>query len=151
MMTFEAIITIDRPVEVVVEALMNADNFPYWQKDLERFEVIKKKPGMVGSVGHLHYCQNGKSYVMEDRMVYCEPGKKYVSEVSGDAIKARVETTLRKKGKKTVMTVSWTGQGKGLLRILLPFFRTKMIKSSNEELKTFKRLVETRGADFGTK
>jgi len=152
MMTFEASITINRPVDVVVKALMNADNFPYWQTDLERFEVIEGKPGEVGSIGHLHYSQKGKSYVMEDKMVYCEPGKRYVSEVSGDAINARVETNLQKKGKRTKMTVSWSGNGKSLfLRLLLPFFRGKMIKQSNEELKTFKKLIETRGPDFSKK
>ena len=100
-MEFEVNTVINKPVEIVVDALMNPDNFVHWQTDLVKFEVIERKSGEVGSIAHLHYSQKGHSYIMEDKMVYCEPGKKYVSEVSGDLITARVETTLQSKGEKT--------------------------------------------------
>ena len=148
MPSFEVSITIDRPVDVIVEALMNPDNFPFWQTDLERFEVVKLKPGMVGSVGRLHYSQKGRSYVMEDEMIHCEPGRRYVSQVSGDVLTARVETILATSGDRTEMTLKWSGKGKGLLRILLPLLRGKMIRQSRAELATFKELVETKGCNF---
>lgn len=150
MTSFKASIVIDRPVDVVVQALMNPDNFPYWQTDLERFEVVKLRPGMVGSVGRLHYSQKGRSYVLEDRMISCEPGRRYVSQVTGEAITARVETTLTPLGNKTEMTLMWSGKGKMLLlKLLLPLLRGKMMRQSRAELATFKELVETRGSDFG--
>ena len=128
---------------------MNPDNFPYWQKDLKKFEIIKRTPGEVGSIGHLHYSQKGRSYVMEDKLIYCEPGKKYISQVSGDAMTARVETTLQSLDGKTEMSLKWSGKGKiFLLKLLLPFLRKKMIIQSRKELETFKHLVETRGSDF---
>ncbi len=39
---------------MVVKALMDSDNFPYWQTGLERFVVADRKPGEIGSVGLLH-------------------------------------------------------------------------------------------------
>ena len=112
MTTFKISTTINRPVEIIVKALMNPDNAPYWDTYLEKFEVISGKPGEAGSIGHLHYLQNGRSYVMEDKLIYCEPGKKYVSRVTGDAISAQVETTLSSIGDKTEMQISWSGKGK---------------------------------------
>ena len=87
---------------------------------------------------------------MVDKMIYCEPGKKYISQVSGDAIDAQVETTLNSLGNNTEMHLKWSGKGKVfLLKILLPLFRGKMIKQTKEELETFKKLIETKGSNFG--
>ena len=146
---FKISIIINRQVDIITEALNNPQNFPYWQTDLEKFEVIKGEANQVGSVGHLHYLQNGKPYIMEDKLIYCEPGKKYISEVTGDALTAKVETSLRSLENKTEMTVEWSGKGKILfLKLLLPLLRGKLIKQSKKELETFKHLVETRGSDF---
>lgn len=152
MVTFKVSIIINQPIDIVVKALMNPDNFPYWQKDLERFEVIKRTPGDVGSIGHLHYVQKGRPYIMEDKLIYCEPGKKYISQVSGDALTAKVETTLLSSGNETEMEIKWSGKGKiFILKLLLPLLRRKMIKQSKSELETFKKLVETKGSNFSEK
>ena len=150
MTTFTISTIINQPIEIVIKALMNPDNFPYWTTDLEKFEVIEGKLGEVGSIGHLHYYKKGRSYVMEDKLIYCEPGKKYVSKVSGDALTARVETTLYSSGNETEMNVTWSGKGKKLfLKLLLPLLRAKLIKQSISELEIFKKLVEIKGINFG--
>ena len=119
----------------MADALNNADNFPYWQTDLERFEVIKGGPNQEGSIGRLHYSQKGRTYIMEDRLIHCEPGKKYISEVEGEAIFAIVETTMQSLGGKTKMNLRWSGRGKVLfLRLLLPLFRIRMAKQAKKEL-----------------
>lgn len=151
MINFTVSITIKAPVETIAGALANPDNFPFWQKYLERFEVIRGMPGRTeaGSIGLLHYSDKGKSYTMEDRLLYCEPGKKYVSQVTSDFIEARVETTLATCGNKTEMILTWSGKGRILiLKLLLPFLRGRMIRQSQTELETFRQLVETRGSDF---
>lgn len=149
MTTFTVRTVIKQPIDVIVKALMNPNNFKYWQKYLAWFEVIEKHPGEVGSIGHLHYFQNGREYIMEDKLIYCEPGERYISEVTSDAITAQVETKLQALGNETEMKVTWKGRGKQfILMILLPLMRIKMIRQSKKELETFKRLTETRGADF---
>ncbi len=149
MTQFKISVIINRQVDIITEALNNPQNFPYWQTDLEKLEVIKQEANQVGSVAHLHYRQKGKPYIMEDKLIYCEPGKKYISEVTGDALTAKVETTLRSLENKTEMTLEWSGEGKVLsLKLLLPLLRGKLIKQSKKELETFKHLVETRGSDF---
>ena len=65
MVTFSVNTIINQPVDVVDKALMNPENFPYWQTDLEKFEVIKETPDRVDSIGHLHYNQKGGSYILE--------------------------------------------------------------------------------------
>jgi hypothetical protein len=149
MTTFKVSTIINQPIDIVIKALMNPDNFSYWTTDLVKFEVIKGKPGEVGSIAHLHYFQKGHSYVMEDKLIYCEPGEKYVSQVSGYVLTAHVETTLHSSGNETEMNVTWSGKGKiFFLKLMLPLFRGKLIKQSKSELEIFKKLVETQGVNF---
>jgi hypothetical protein len=114
-----------------------------------KFEIVTRTPGLVGSVARLHYVQDGQPYVMEDRMLEAEPGRRYLSQVSGEALEARVETTFCPSGSGTEMSIRWSGKGRGLLlKLLMPLMRGKMIRGALSELGEFKRLVETRGADF---
>jgi hypothetical protein len=86
---------------------------------------------------------------MEDRMVEAEPGRRYVSIVSGAPIEARVETLLRPVPEGTEMTIRWSGRGKVQpLKLLMPLLRGRMRRQAQEELETFKTLVETKGSDF---
>ena len=48
MTAFKISTTINQPIDIVIKALMNPDNFPYWTTYLEKFEVIKGKPGVAG-------------------------------------------------------------------------------------------------------
>jgi hypothetical protein len=128
---------------------MKAENATYWTTDLEEFEVVKGKPGEVGSIGRLHFVQKGHEHIMEDVLEYSEPGKRYVSRVSGPTITARVETNIEPINSGTKMVIIWTGTGKKLiLRLLLPLLQKKIARQSQKELATFKNLVETRGPDF---
>jgi hypothetical protein len=149
MVYFEINIDIEQPPEIVDKALLNHENAVYWTTDLEEFEVVKGKPGEVGSVARLHYVQKGQKHTMEDVLEYSEPGKRYKSRVSGPAITARVETNIEPTKKGTKLTISWTGTGKKLLvKILLPMLGSKIKAQAQKELETFKNLVETHGPDF---
>jgi hypothetical protein len=149
MVKFEIQTDINQPPDIINSALMNPENAVYWTKYLERFEVVKGKPGEAGAVGRLHYLQKGRRYVMEDVLEYCDPGKKYVSRVSGPAITARVVTTLKEIDGKTRMKIVWDGKAEKLiLKLLLPLFKKKMIREAQGELETFKNLIESYGIDF---
>ena len=40
MTNFKITTTINRPVEIVDKVLMNPENFPYWDRYLEKFEAF---------------------------------------------------------------------------------------------------------------
>ena len=149
MVRFEVSILIDKPVGMVDQALLRAENSPFWMTDLEKFEVVEGAPGEVGSVGNLHYVQNGRKFILKDTLVYCEKGRQYVSEVSGEAIFAQIETTLKSKGSGTELRLKWSGRGRvWFFKLLLPLIRRQMVRQTRKELETFKELLETRGVDF---
>ncbi len=83
-------------------------------------------------------------------MIEADPGRRYVSRVTGDVIEATVEMLLRSDDETTEMTLRWTGRGTRFpVNLMLPLMRRRRIRQSQEELETFRELVETRGVDFG--
>jgi hypothetical protein len=149
MVRFEVDVDIGRPPDIVDQALMRPENFPYWNEGLVRFEVVRGEPGKAGAVGRLHYVQKGQEHVMEDVLEHAEPGRSYVSRVSGPAITARIETRMEPIHGGTRLTILWTGRGRTTLtRVLLPLMKRRLVVQSRRELALFKDLVESRGPDF---
>jgi uncharacterized membrane protein len=150
MTTVEVSVVIAQPAEVVTQAFLNAENAVHWETDLERFEVIERKPGEVGSIAHLHYKQGDKRYILEDVMEAYIPNQYFRSRVTGGGLSAQVETWMRETSDGTEVTMRWQGKGTTLMmRLLLPFLRGAIQRQSQQELETFKALVEKYGARFG--
>ena len=145
---FTVSVEIDRPIDIVEQAFFRPDNMPCWTKDLVRVEVVAGKIGEPGSVARLHYVENGRPYVLEDRLLFHEPGK-IVSQVAGSGMLIQVRATMESIGDRTRVNFTWSGKGTAFpLNVILPLMGGKIKRSALEELETFKRLVETHGAVF---
>ena len=139
----ETAIRVDRSPERVASLLLDPETAPLWNSGLERFEVLTKTPGLVGSKARLHYVEGGRSYVMEDELLEVEPARRFVSRVTGDAIEAEVETLLVPTDGGTRVAVRWSGRGKPLvLRLLLPLMRRSIARRTLADLEKLKELVE---------
>lgn len=141
-------IHIDRSPEEIMAVILDPEQAVHWTSDLERFEVVSGKPGEVGSTARLHYREGGRAHVMQDTLLEADPLRRYVSQVSGEALSARVETTLApQQCGGTRVAVRWTGEGKPhFLRLLLPLMRRSIARQAQADLAKLKRLVEARGA-----
>jgi carbon monoxide dehydrogenase subunit G len=137
-------IYIDRRPEEVAEVLLDPSKVILWTSDLEQFEVISERPGLVGSRARLHYVEGGRRYVMEDLLLEVEPNRRYLSRVSGEAIEAEVETFLKPTNGGTQVEIQWTGYGKPLLlKLILPFMRKNIARQAQKDLIKLKALVES--------
>ena len=142
--TIQCTVHIDSSPEDVANVLLDAEKAVLWTSDLERFEVISRPPGLVGSRARLHYNQDGNPYVMEELLLEVEPNRRFLSRVSGDALEADVETLLEATNGGTRVTIRWTGQGKPLaLRLMLPFMRRSIQRQAQRDLMKLKAVVES--------
>ena len=129
MTSLKLTININQPAEVVDQAFMDPANAVHWTADLERFEVVKGKPGGIGES--------------------CEPGRRYVSRVSGEGMIIHVETVLSPSANGTEVTMLWSGTSESFFaRLLLPFLRGMIKRRARADLEKFKSLVEVHGARF---
>jgi hypothetical protein len=142
--TIRASVKIERSPEQIAYVLLDAEKAVLWTTDLEKFEVLSRPPGLVGSKARLHYLQGDQRYVMQDELLLVEPNRRYLSRVSGDAIEAEVETLLTPINSGTRVDVRWTGKGKHvILRLLLPFMRGSITRQTQNDLVKLKKLVES--------
>jgi hypothetical protein len=142
--TVRSQIFIARPPEEVVQVILDPAKAVLWTSNLERFEVINGNPGEVGSVAHLHYVENGRSYVMKDELIAADPNRRYVSRVSSDALTAEIESVLSPSEGGTRLAIRWTGEGRmPLLRLLLPFMRAAVARQAAADLRKLRDLVES--------
>ena len=156
MTTIEASVEIAAPPSVVSEVLLDIDAAPLWTTGLERVEVIEGSVGEPGCVGHAHYVEGGRRYVLEDRLIEAEPGSHFTSELRGGGLMATVETSLDEIPIGTRLTIRWRGTGTTVLtRLALPFMGRRVTRRMREDLDALRRLVEhrhggTEGANDGT-
>ncbi|MFC2137729.1 SRPBCC family protein [Bacteroidota bacterium] len=137
-------VKINKPVKEVYKAYVDPKIMVKWMSYLEKFECNQEDFGKIGAIAYCHYNQNGRKYIMEDKLEYLDPEKKIISTVSGNGLKAKVETIFNSFNDKTEIVMIWIGKGKNLLLIiLLPFLKNKIKKQAQGELDKFKRLVES--------
>jgi hypothetical protein len=128
----------------VTDALLDIELAPRWTSGLERLELVEGEAGQPGCVGRAHYVERGRRSILEDRLVEAIPGRYFRSELTGEGLKATVETELVEIPGGTRMTIRWSGTGTNpLSRVLLPLLKSRLRTRSRQDLESLKRLIES--------
>jgi hypothetical protein len=100
----------------------------------------------VGSAAELHYA---KGAPRRDVLMECVPRERYRSQVTGEGLRATVETRLQAREQCTQVTITWDGRSDSLVgRLLLPVLRPTIRRRAKRDLDRFKELVEAYGPHF---
>lgn len=149
MTKFAITLIIDESPKNVWDAYINPQNMLQYTKYLEKVETVKGEFGEIGATAHLHYLEKGRRYILEDKLLEYEEGKRILSQVSGQGMIIKVETSFEPHSSGTSMKMSWNGTSKSLFaRFILRLMQSKIAKHAKAELVTFKNLVETHGIVF---
>ena len=146
MPTLEERIDISASTSAVTAVLLDIDAAPLWTSGLERLELVEGSIGESGCVGLAHYVEDGRRYVVEDRLVESRPGSYYTSRVRGGGFEATVETTLDESPAGTSLTIRWRGTGTNpLSKAALLLMRRRVGKRMQQDMQALRDLVERRG------
>lgn len=140
--------SIDIPASpmAVDEVLCDIDAAPLWTSGLERLDLVEGTAGEPGCVGHAHYAEGSRRYVVEDRLVEAVHGDHYTSKIRGGGMKAGVETRLDEIPSGTRVTIRWSGTGTNpLTKLLLAVLRRQVRRRTREDMRALRNVVERRG------
>lgn len=148
MPSVEATVRIATPPDAVAGVLLDTTLAPLWTAGLERLELVEGEPGEPGCVGHAHYVEGRRRYVLVDVLEQVIPNRRFVSRVTGGGIAAVVQTDLVPVAEgETDLTIRWKGRGTNpLTRLILPMMRRRIRKRTTADLNALKQLAESYGA-----
>jgi hypothetical protein len=148
--TIEESTNIAAPPSAVSDVLLDVDAAPQWTSGLERLELVEGVAGEPGSIGHAHYAEGARRYVLEDRLLEVVPGRYFRSEIRGSGIRAKVETELAEIPSGTRVTIRWIGTGTNpVTKLVLPFMRRQVSQRTREDMRALRDLVERRSEHRG--
>ena len=145
MPTVEQSILIAASPSEVSGVLLDIDAAPLWTSGLERLELIEGTLGKPDSLGHAHYVEGSRRYVVEDRLIEAVPGQRFTSAISGGGMKATVETTLDEIRGGTRLTIRWKGTGTNpVTKLVLPLMQRQVSRRTQRDLHALRDIVERR-------
>lgn len=144
MPTVVATVLINAPPDAVARVLLDAELAPLWTAGLERLELVEGEPGKPGCVGHAHYVEGGRRYVLTDALLRVVANRQFVSQVTGGGISAMVRTDLEPGNEgETQVTLRWRGRGTNpLTMLMIPTMRRRIRERVTADLNSLKKLAE---------
>jgi ribosome-associated toxin RatA of RatAB toxin-antitoxin module len=140
-MKYQAEITINLPIQKVIELFDNTENLKHWQPGLISFEHLSGEPGQAGSKTKLIYKMGKKELIMIETIIrknlpfelsgtYEAKGvfneiKNYFTPIGADKTKYSLESEFKFKGLMN------------LIALIIPGMFKKQSQKSLEQFKTF--------------
>lgn len=140
-------ITIDADRATVWREFDNPDNLGKWQPTLKSFTHQSGTPGEPGAVSEVVYDENGRDVVMTETMTEKRAPDFMAGTYDSAWSNATIVNHFESVGENQTRWVMYANhQFKGFFKILGFFFRRSICKRSDDWMRRFKLLVETRTA-----
>ena len=138
-------ITINQPVEMVWDKLMDPDNLKFWLTGFVSVEHISGDYGKTGGVSKLKFLERGKEMEVTETAVLVKPNQQYTFNMASTPFDVATDIRLISFGSRTEMiqTVQFFPK-QFLMKLLMPLMKSAMKKRMENELIRFKNFVETK-------
>lgn len=136
-------VTIDRPVELVYDALMNPDNLKHWLTGFISLSPLSGTPGEPGSTSLMKVKEGGKEMEVTERILQVHPLQQYTFRIEHASFESETDIRFLPKGNSTDMMQSVQFTPKGfMIKLMMPMIKGAMKKRMEGELMRFKQFVE---------
>jgi len=138
-------ITINQPVELVWDKLMNPDNLKFWLTGFVSAEHVSGESGKPGAISKLKFKERGKEMEITETVTSIKPNQQYSFTMTSTAFNADTDIRLISFGSRTEMiqTVQFFPK-QFFMKLFMPLIKGAMKKRTESELIRFKNFVESR-------
>jgi len=136
-------ITINKPIQRVIELFDNPDNIGKWQPNFVSFEHKSGVPGQPGAVSHLKY-KNGKhENILVETITVRNLPHEFSGTYSMKGTTCEVKNYFKETGPgKTLYSSESDWKFGGFIKILAFFMGGHFKKQSQKYMENFKNFVE---------
>jgi hypothetical protein len=138
-------ISINLPIEIVWQLLMDPGNLKYWLTGFISCELISGKEGEAGSISKLKFTERGKEMEVKETALEINPCQQYSFLMEHKLFKTRTDIRLISFVTRTEMiqTVQVFPEA-FFMKILLTMMKSQMKKRLIKELLSFKAFAENK-------
>jgi uncharacterized membrane protein len=137
----EGKITIDRPVQVVFDFILDGANNPLWRPSVVDIKPLAKKPYGVGSVFKQGLKGPGGRIDGDYQITECRPNQAIKFQVHAGPARPTGEYNFESDGDSTTVTLILDFQPRGLAKLMNPMIQSSM-QSEVSKLANLKSYLE---------
>ena len=138
----EGKITIDRPIQVVFDFILDGSNNPLWRSSVIDIEPLTPRPYGVGSIFKQGLKAPGGRIDVDYQITECKPGQVIVFQVSAGPARPTGTYQFESDGSSTTVTFVLDFQPKGLAKLMGPMIQSSM-QSEVATLANLKSYLES--------
>ena len=142
MARIEFSVTIARDISEVIEFYADPTNVGKWHTEIFEVRQLPGGPQGVGSKSVSVQDANGRGEINYETTVY-EPPRQVASKFSSSSAHGEITVTLERGPDGTLLTRVIDFELPGVLRVLTPLARRKLLNESRSDLTALKRFLES--------
>ena len=142
-MKYTVSITIDKPIDYVIEKFDDPDNLKHWQKGLQSFELTEGKEGEIGSKYLIKYKMGKREMDMVETIVERNLPENFAASYEAKGMWNLVDNHFStNEAGGTLLTSHNTFKPKGFMKVMMFLMPGLFKKQSMKFLKAFKAFAE---------
>ena len=140
-------VLVDSRASAVWAVVTDLGSHPRWRPALREFRQVSEGPLRVGTRIHEVIAWRGREIALDDEVTALEPERRLAIRGGWKAADFDLDMLLDPRGQSTSVTFDWSLHPKTLtMRLVAPFLRGTMRRSTREEVEGLRTYVE-RGSE----
>ena len=134
---------INESIDEVFYSFNNIENRKYWIPEVNSVEVIKEKPGKIGSVYKVIVDNHGQKITMTEKVLAYIKNEKVTLFFDAENILKRNDYLFKEKKGVTIITLNSSCQRESyIMACLYAYFKETLKEQDQAYLNNFKALIE---------
>ena len=142
-MEYDNQITINKPVDEVIEKFQDPECLKHWQPGLQKMELVSGEEGKAGSVYNIHFKMGKRDVVMKETILQINLPEIFEATYEAKNVWNKESVRFEKKGdNETIYHAHSIFKFSGFMKIIGLFFPKAFKKQSCKYMENFKAFVE---------
>lgn len=143
--TYSAKVEIDKPLVEVFNNFSKIDSIKNWIPEVQSVEVVKKNPGITGSIYNVVVINQEQEINLTEKIVAYVPNEKLTLFYDAENMLKKDDYLFTEKNGKTTITLNANCQSDSfIMACMFPYFKSTFKEQDQTYLNNFKDFIENK-------